>query len=222
MLDKIMGTDAFHRYPFCFLDIVTGGSQLMGNKAVIVVDMLRDFVSGELANPKSEQITPKISALLDEAHRKGWLVIYGNDAHLPGDPEERVWGRHALAGTPGAEVIPDLAPADSDVVLPKRFYSAFYETGLDSLLRQNDIDEVIITGQHTNICVRHTASDAFNAGYAVIVPRDAVAMFEEQGMSEDQYHALQEGALGYLKKVYGARVTTVDEILQEERSLSKA
>lgn len=187
----------------------------MGKKAVIVVDMLNDFVTGELANPRSVAIIPNIAKLLDAARSQGWLVVFGNDAHLPGDPEEQVWGPHAMAGTPGAEVIEELAPAPSDVVLPKRFYSSFYETGLDSLLRQNDVDEVVITGQHTNICVRHTSSDAFNGGFRITVPHDGVAMFEEPGMTDEEYQRLQDDALAYLKKVYGARVVSTQVLLDE-------
>jgi nicotinamidase-related amidase len=194
--------------------VIIGGSQNMDNKAVVVIDMLNDFVTGALANPKSQAIASNIARLLREAHEHGWLVVYGNDAHLPGDPEEKVWGAHALAGTPGADVIPELAPQEEDVVLPKRFYSAFHETGLSSLLRQHDIDEVILAGQHTNICVRHTASDAFNGGFSITVPRDAVAMFEETGMSDEEYERVQRDALDYLKKVYGARVTTTGEVIE--------
>lgn len=189
----------------------------MGNKAIIVVDMLNDFVTGELANPRSVAITPNIAALLEMARANGWLVVFGNDAHLPGDPEERVWGPHAMAGTPGADVIAQLEPQPGDVVLPKRFYSSFYETGLDSLLRQNGVDEVIITGQHTNICVRHTSSDAFNGGFSITVPNDATAMFEEPGMTDEEYATLQLAALAYLKKVYGARVLSTSDIMSETR-----
>jgi nicotinamidase-related amidase len=196
-----------------------GRSTTVTRRAVIVVDMLNDFVTGELANPRSEAITANIAALLDEARSKGWLVIYGNDAHLPGDPEEAVWGPHAMAGTPGADVIADLAPQAGDYVLPKRFYSSFHQTGLDSILRQNSVDEVILTGQHTNICVRHTASDAFNAGFNITVPEDAVAMFEEPGMTDDEYERVQSEALAYLAKVYGARIVPTKEILAEVRTV---
>ena len=40
----------------------------------------------------------------------GWVVVFSNDAHEPGDPELRVWGEHAMAGTPEAQVIPQLEP----------------------------------------------------------------------------------------------------------------
>jgi nicotinamidase-related amidase len=181
-------------------------------KAVIVIDMLNDFVTGALANPAGEEITPPIASLLDHARQQGWLVVFANDAHLPGDYEEKVWGQHALAGTPGADVIPELAPQDTDIVLPKRFYSSFFETGLASLLRQNNVSEVILTGQHTNICVRHTASDAFNNGFAISVPRDAVAMFRLPDHTDSDYERLQQDALDDLVTCYGADITSVEEV----------
>lgn len=185
----------------------------MANKAVIVIDMLNDFVTGSLANPAGEAILPQLVKLLNGAREQGWLVVYANDAHLPGDPEEKVWGPHAMAGTPGADVVPQIAPQEGDAVLPKRFYSSFFETGLASLLRQNDADEVIIVGQHTHICVRHTSSDAFNNGFEISVPSDAVAMFRTPDMSDEDYAAAQKDALDYLVGVYAANITTVDELI---------
>lgn len=183
-------------------------------RAVIVIDMLNDFVTGVLANPAGEAITPKLAELLREARTHGWLVVFANDAHLPGDYEEKVWGPHAMAGTPGAEVVPELAPQPGDHVLPKRFYSSFYETGLKSLLDQNGVEEVIITGQHTHICVRHTASDAFNNGFKITVPRDATAMFQLPDQTAEEYERGKQDALDYLVMVYGAEITTVDELVQ--------
>jgi nicotinamidase-related amidase len=72
------------------------------------------------------------------------------------------------------------------------------------LLREHGVDTVILTGLHTNICVRHTAADAFYRGYRVIVPTDAVEAFT----AEDH-----EDGLEYLKKVYGAELSSVDELL---------
>lgn len=185
----------------------------MPEKAIIVIDMLNDFVTGALANPAGQAITPKLAALLEHARAQGWLVVYANDAHLPGDYEEKVWGPHALAGTPGADVIPEIAPQEGDVVLPKRFYSSFFETGLASLLRQNGVSEVIITGQHTHICVRHTSSDAFINGFEISVPRDATAMFRLPDHTDADYARLQQEALDYLANVYAAKITTVEELI---------
>lgn len=173
--------------------------------AVIVIDMLEDFVNGALANPRSQRIIPNIARLAADARDRAWPVVFANDAHLPGDAEERVWGPHALAGTPGAQVIPELAPQAGDLELPKRYYSSFYETGLDGFLRQNDVDTVILTGQHTHICVRHTAADALYRGYRIVVPPDAVESF-----SDDDHTS----GLAYLAAVYGAELTPVSELLE--------
>lgn len=177
--------------------------------AVVIVDMLDDFVTGALANPRSERIIPAIAALAAHARERGWPVVYANDAHLPGDYEERVWGPHALAGSPGARVIAELAPQEGDVELPKRFYSAFFETGLDSLLRQNGVDTIILCGQHTHICVRHTAADALYRGYRIIVPPEAVESFTRED---------HEAGLAYLAAVYGAELTPVAELTAPVRA----
>lgn len=171
--------------------------------AVIIIDMLDDFVTGALANERAQRIIGPIAALSEAARSASWPVVYANDAHLPGDFEERVWGPHALAGTPGAAVIPELAPQPGDLELPKRHYSSFYETGLDGFLRQNGVDTVILVGQHTHICVRHTAADALYRGYRIIVPPDGVESFT------DADHA---AGLEYLKAVYGAELTPVSEL----------
>lgn len=175
-------------------------------EALVVIDMLNDFVTGKIANPRAERIIPTISDLLGQARadRERWLVVYANDAHLPGDFELRVWGEHAMAGTPGAEIIPELAAREGDFVLPKRTYSSFHETGLDPLLRAYGVDTVVLTGQHTNICIRHTTADAFFRGYRVVVPRDAV-----EAMSEDDH----EGGLRYLETIYKAEVVHAKELL---------
>jgi nicotinamidase-related amidase len=78
-----------------------------------------------------------------------------------------------MAGTSGAQIIPELPAAPGSLILPKRTYSSFNETGLDPPLCQFGVDIVVLTGQQTNICLRHTATDAFFRGYAVIVPSDA-------------------------------------------------
>jgi nicotinamidase-related amidase len=176
----------------------------MGKTALIVVDMLVDFVTGALANPHAAAIVPNIAELAEAVRQEGGIVVFANDAHLPGDVEEGVWGQHALAGSAGAEVVPELAPKEGDYILPKRFYGSFNQTGLDALLRQNGVDTVIVTGQHTNMCVRHTSYEAFCAGYAIVAPSDCTAMFGE--MSPEDYAQAQKEALDYLVMAYGAKV----------------
>ena len=174
-------------------------------KALIIVDMLKDFVDGELANPRAQRIVEPLRRLLEHARENGWVVVFSNDAHKPGDPELKIWGEHAMEGAPGAQVIDELAPREEEIISPKRTYGAFDETGLADELRERGVEEVVITGQHTHICVRHSSYGALRSGFEITVPRDAVCAFE--GVDE-------EDALEYLKMAYGANVTTVDELTE--------
>ena len=176
-------------------------------KALVIVDMLADFVTGALENPHAEAIVDPLGRLLEHARTDDdWIVVFSNDAHDPSDPELRVWGEHALAGTPGALVIAALEPQPGprEIISPKRAYGAFDGTGLDEQLKALGVDEVVVTGQHTHICVRHSSYGALIRGYRVTVPRDAGCTFA--GVNSDE-------ALEYLVMAYGATVTDVDALI---------
>ena len=177
----------------------------MGKKAVILVDMLNDFVTGALTCDRARAIVPHLEKLVDAARKKGVYVIYANDAHIKGiDRELELWGDHAIIGTKGAEVIPELAPREGDFVIPKRRYSGFFGTDLHLLLTELGVDTVIMTGLHAHMCVRHTTADAYYWGYKIIVPTDATDSFTK----EDYEYGIR-----YLKDVYGAQLTTVEELI---------
>jgi nicotinamidase-related amidase len=172
--------------------------------AVIVIDMLEDFVYGALKNERAKRIIPNLAILLEQARKKGWVVIYSNDAHKSGDPEEKVWGKHAMAGTRGAQVIKEIAPQKGDYISPKQNYSAFFETEVEKILKSHGVEEVIIAGQHTHICVRHTSADAFMRGYKIIIPEDCVECFSDRD---------QEYGLEYLKMCYKAEVVKTADLI---------
>jgi len=179
--------------------------------AIIVIDMLNDFVTGNLKCERAQRIIPNLKRLLEVARKHGVPVIYCNDAHYPNDFEVvHRWGLHALKGTKEAEVIPELKPTEKDFVVEKRTYSGFYETGLDPLLRSlyngEGVKTVVLCGLHTHICVRHTAADAFFRGYKIVVAKDGVEAFTKEE---------HEQGLRYLEYVYNAKLMTVDEIITE-------
>jgi nicotinamidase-related amidase len=176
-------------------------------RALVIIDMLEDFVHGKLANPRAESILDPLQRLLAFARSERWAIVFSNDAHEPDDPELSIWGPHAMAGSLGAQVVRELAPhLDSrEFQCPKRAYGAFDGTDLDARLRALGVDEVVLTGQHTHICVRHTAYGSLLRGYSIVVPSDAVCAFE--GVDE-------KDALDYLHSVYGARITTVAELMR--------
>ena len=183
---------------------------VLENQAVILVDMLNDFVSGKLKVERTLYIIPNLKRLVLAARKHNVPVIYSNDAHYPHDAEViNKWGDHAIKGTPGAEVIPELKPGEKDYQVEKRTYSGFYETGLDGLLRSlnkgEGVKTVILGGLHTHMCVRHTAADAFFRGYHIIVAKDGVEAFTKED---------HEAGLKYLENTYNAKIMTVDEIIK--------
>ncbi|MBR5699927.1 MAG: cysteine hydrolase, partial [Bacteroidales bacterium] len=102
---------------------------------------------------------------------------------------------HALVGTPGAEVIPELELCEKDYVVPKRRYSGFFQTDLDILLKELGVQTVVVTGLHAHMCVRHTSADAYCLGYDVVAAKECLNSF-----TEEEYL----GGLAYLKTCYGA------------------
>lgn len=173
--------------------------------AILVVDMLNDFVYGALACDRGKAIIPATQRLLDAAREAGIPVIFCNDAHIKGiDRELKLWGDHAIAGTEGAKVIPELNAGEGDYIVPKRRYSGFFQTDLDILLKELGVKSVIMTGLHTHMCVRHTSADAYFLGYDVVVAREATDAF-----TEEDYNI----GLAYLKTCYGAEALSNDELI---------
>ncbi|MCI5836293.1 MAG: cysteine hydrolase [Veillonellaceae bacterium] len=169
-------------------------------RALIVVDMLNDFIAPDGAlscGPAGEAIVPACAAHVAAHREAGDTVIYVCDRHRPDDAEFRMFPPHCIAGTPGAEIIAELAPAAGDIVISKRRYSGFFGTGLDLDLRELGITELFLVGVCTNICVQYTAADARNRGYEVHVYRDAVASFDE---------AAHTMALSQMESVLGCTV----------------
>ncbi len=176
--------------------------------AVVVIDMINDFVTGVFKSKRAEKIIPNVKQLLNFARENKIPVIYVNDAHLPNlDTEFDVWGPHAVAGTWGAKIVDELKPEKNDFVLQKRRYSAFQGTSLDQLLRELKVDTLILNGVVTDICIQHTAADAFFKGYKIIVPEDCVEAINEK---------TQKAALDYLKRVYGSKITRANEIMKRK------
>ncbi|MEM0232476.1 MAG: isochorismatase family cysteine hydrolase [Candidatus Nezhaarchaeales archaeon] len=173
-------------------------------KALLIIDMLNDFVYGSLKLPTAKDIIPNIKRLIDAFRTQKMPVIYVNDNHVRDvDLELKLWGQHAITGTWGSEVVEELRPQENDFVVSKRRYSGFFATDLDLLLRELNVKSLILTGVATDICVLHTAADAFFRGYEVIVVSDATA-----SLARDRH----ERALNYMKEVYGAKILSTAEI----------
>ncbi len=125
---------------------------------------------------------------LKKARKNNIPLIYLCDSHDERDSEFQCWPKHAVKNSWGSQVVDELAPQDKDYVIFKRRYSGFFATELDLLLREINIETLIITGTVTNICVYFTAVDAYMRGYKIIIPRDCVIALNK----DDQEIALKQ------------------------------
>lgn len=172
----------------------------MSQKALVVIDMLNDFVDEKGAlycGQSAKDIIPFIKSRLEDYRKSGDLIIYMQDSHEEDDKEFEKFPKHSVTGTWGSQIIPDLVPEEEDVVIPKRRYSSFYDTALSDMLKKYDIEEVEVVGVCTNICVMDTVGGLANRDYAVTVPKAGVADFDPQS------HAF---ALKRMDTIYGANI----------------
>ncbi|WP_186580423.1 cysteine hydrolase family protein [Aquibacillus kalidii] len=180
------------------------------NRALINIDYTNDFVAenGALTcGEPGQKIESKIVSLTEEFTEKGDYVVFAVDTHYENDhhhPESTLYPPHNISNTKGIELYGSLKAVyennkDKENVyyMSKTRYSAFAGTDLEIKLRERGIEELHLVGVCTDICVLHTAVDAYNKGFNIVVREDAVASFNQVG---------HEWALGHFKGSMGATV----------------
>jgi len=170
--------------------------------AVLVIDMVRGFM--EEGHPlfcgaKARRIIPAVQRLLEGEISRGAKVFFVSDHHAPDDDEFSMFPPHCIEGTAETEVIPELAKYKGEVI-PKKRFSAFFDTPVDEKLKKLKPERLIVCGVCTDICVYHTVFDARSRDYKVEVPVDCVASFDE---------AAHHFALGHMEGVLGAKLTNL-------------
>ena len=151
----------------------------MSKPAVVIVDMLKDNVDADSPHRIGEEgrkIIPNLQRLITTAREKGVPVVFANDSYLPDDFLFK--GRmkpHCIQSTRGAEVIDELKPQETDIILPKRHISAFFKTDFDRMLRDMGVDTIVVGGISTAACVLSTALDGFSNDFYVVVIEDCCA-----------------------------------------------
>lgn len=148
--------------------------------AVIVVDMVNEFCKpgGAMVLPGYEALVAPQLAVIEAARGAGAPVVWVHDSHRRGMRQDREWLKrtpHCVEGSWGTEIIEDLGARPDEIHLVKRRYSAFFGTDLDVTLKDMMVDQLVVMGVVTNICVRSTVHDGFFLGYEIVVPRDACA-----------------------------------------------
>lgn len=171
--------------------------------ALLVVDMINEFITGKFGSKRVQKVVEPVVSLRDTARREGIPVFYTSDSHRPSDPEMKVWGRHAMAGTTAADIVPELKPLKGEKIFRKRQYSGFLNTGLEEALKKEHVRSIYFAGVSTEICVQHNVADAFYRGYETIVVRECVESFDP---------GVKAKALKYMHTMYGSRIVDLDKV----------
>jgi nicotinamidase-related amidase len=187
-----MKTIAADPFDFAFDPATTG---------LVIIDMQRDFVEpggfgASLGNDVAplQEIIPTVARLLAGVRDAGLTVIHTRECHKAdlsdcppakrdrGNPSARIgdpgpMGRILIAGEPGAEIVPELAPLPGEIVLDKPGKGAFCRTDFEAILKAHDLQHLIFAGVTTEVCVQTTMREANDRGYDCLIATDATASY---------------------------------------------
>jgi nicotinamidase-related amidase len=169
--------------------------------AVVMIDFQRDFMYpggfGETLGNDVSRLAPAIrpaKAIISAARAHGMLVIHTREGHRTdmadaptakverGAPSMRIgdpgpMGRILIRGETGHDLIDELAPAPGEPVIDKPGKGAFYATDLGAILGHRGIENLIVGGVTTEVCVHTTVREANDRGFRCIVAGDACASY---------------------------------------------
>ncbi|MBV8826629.1 MAG: cysteine hydrolase [Bradyrhizobiaceae bacterium] len=169
--------------------------------ALVIIDMQRDFLEpggfGETLGNDVSRLAAAVEpcrAVIEAARNRGMLVVHTREGHLPdlsdappakverGQPNLRIgapgpMGRILIRGEPGHDIIPALYPVPGEPIIDKPGKGAFYATGLGQLLADKGIENLLVCGVTTEVCVNTTVREANDRGYRCIVLADCCASY---------------------------------------------
>jgi nicotinamidase-related amidase len=169
--------------------------------ALVIIDMQRDFLEpggfGETLGNDVSQLARAVvpcASVLAAARAAGILVVHTREGHLPdlsdappakiarGAPSKRIgdpgpMGRILIRGEAGHDIIAALYPRDDEIVIDKPGKGAFYATELGDILQKYGIENLLVCGVTTEVCVNTTVREANDRGYRCVVLADCCASY---------------------------------------------
>lgn len=178
----------------------------MSKRAVIVVDLQNEYLpTGKLPLVGIDKAVANAARVIEAARAKGEPVIHIR--HEMPAPDAPIF----TPGSSGVEIIPEVRPAEGEAVVVKNFANSFRQTDLKQRLDAAGVDEVVIVGAMSHMCINGTARAAADFGYDTTVVHDACATrdleFEGQTVPAAHVHAANMAAHAFL---YGKVVATDD------------
>ncbi|MDI7260944.1 MAG: isochorismatase family protein [Thermodesulfobacteriota bacterium] len=127
----------------------------------------------------AQPVLGNILKVIQSCRKMSIPIIFTQHGHTHPDSDGGTlgqwWGELIIAGTEDWKFLPEIVTEGKDVILPKKRYSAFFETDLDEMLRSKGIQDLIVSGVMTNLCCETTARDAFMRNYRVFFLVDGTA-----------------------------------------------
>lgn len=169
--------------------------------ALVIIDMQRDFVEAggfgaTLGNDvtRLQAIVPACRRVLEAWRAAGGWVVHTREAHRPdlsdcpdakrlrGNPSLRIgevgpMGRILVAGEPGSRIVPELAPADGELVVDKPGKGMFWATCLHETLHARGITHLVFMGVTTEVCVQTSMREANDRGYDCLLVEDGTESY---------------------------------------------
>jgi len=178
-------------------------------KALIIIDYTNDFVAtdGKLTcGIPAQDIDNNISNIVEEFSANNDFIVIASDYHTENDqynPETKMFPAHCISETTGCKLygntfkeVNKIKP-EQLIEIEKTRYSSFSGTNLDMKLRERDIKDIYLVGVCSDICVLHTAIDAYNLGYNLYIYEKGIASFNSAG---------HDFAIQHFKDTLGAKI----------------
>jgi len=213
----------------------------LAHTALVIIDMQRDFIEpggfgeslgNDVALPAA--IVPACRAVLEAWRRAGGLVVHTREAHRPdlsdcppakrnrGNPSLRIgdegpMGRILVAGEPGSQIIPELAPRPGEIVIDKPGKGAFYATPLQDLLQQARITHLVFMGVTTEVCVQTSMREANDRGYDCLLLEDCTESYFPRFKASAVEMMRAQGAIVGWTATSGQLIATLAAPVTEQR-----